>query len=105
MPRSATIPRSFKKRPEHAAALDRVKAWTRERFKLPADATIFVAEVSCALPGCPPRETVVAFWTDSDTRHQFKVFKPVAAVVLADLPPVWLKNALVVDESVGWECC
>jgi nitrate reductase delta subunit len=96
---------SFEKRPEYIAALDRVKAWTRERFKLPADTTIFVAEVSCALPGCPPRETVVAFWTDNDTRHQFKVFKPVAEVVLGDLPPVWLKTALVVDESVGWECC
>ena len=42
---------SFEKRPEYIAALDRVKAWTRERFKLPADTTIFVAEVSCALPG------------------------------------------------------
>jgi hypothetical protein len=96
---------SFEKRPEYIGAVDRVKAWTRERFKLTADATIFVAEVSCALPGCPPLETVVAFWSDNDTRHQFKVFKPVAQVVLADLPPVWLKNALVVDESVGWECC
>jgi nitrate reductase delta subunit len=96
---------SFEKRPDYLAALDRVKAWTRERFKLTADATIFVAEVSCALPGCPPRETVVAFWTDSDTRHQFKVFKPVVEVVLDDLPPVWLKNALVAVESIGWECC
>jgi hypothetical protein len=94
---------SFEKRPEHVAALDRVKAWTRERFKLPEDATIFVSEVSCALPGCPPRETVIAFWTDNDTRHQFKVFKPVAEVVVDDLPPAWLKNALV--EGIGWECC
>jgi nitrate reductase delta subunit len=64
--------RSFEKRPEYAAALDRVTAWTRERFKLPEDATIFVSEVTCALPGCPPRETVVAFWTGNDTRHQFR---------------------------------
>jgi nitrate reductase delta subunit len=96
---------SFEKRPEHVAALDRVKAWTRERFKLAEDATIFVSEVSCALPGCPPRETVIAFWADGDTRHQFKVFKPVAEVVAGDLPPTWMKPALVVDEGVGWECC
>jgi nitrate reductase delta subunit len=96
---------SFDKRLEYVAALDRVTAWTRERFKLPEDAAIFVSEVTCALPGCPPRETVVAFWTGSDTRHQFKVFKPVAEVVPDDLPPGWLKNALVVVEGFGWECC
>ena len=97
--------RSLEKHPEYAAALDRVTAWTRERFKLPEDATIFVSEVACALPGCPPRETVIAFWTGNDMRHQFKVFKPVADVVPDDLPPGWLKNALVVAEGVGWECC
>lgn len=97
--------RSLEKHPEYAAALDRVTAWTRERFKLPEDVTIFVSEVTCALPGCPPRETVVAFWTGNDTRHQFKVFKPVAEVVLDDIPPAWLKNALVVVEGCGWECC
>jgi hypothetical protein len=95
----------FEKRPGYVAALDRVKAWTRERFRLAEDATIFVAEVSCALPGCPPRETVIAFWTDNETRHQFKVFKPVVEVVADDLPPGWMKNALVVDEGAGWECC
>ncbi|MGA7487893.1 MAG: hypothetical protein WBW74_13275 [Xanthobacteraceae bacterium] len=97
--------RPLEKRPEYVAALDRVKAWTRERFELPADATIFVSEISCMLPGCPPRETVVAFWTGNGTRHQFKVFKPAVEVVLDDLPPAWLKNALVVVDGVGWECC
>lgn len=96
---------SFEKRPEHVAALDRVKVWTRERFKLAEDTTIFVSEVSCALPGCPPRETVIAFWTDGDARHQFKVFKPVVEVVVDDLPPAWMKGALVVVEGAGWECC
>jgi hypothetical protein len=96
---------TFDKRPEHVAALEQVKAWTRARFKLPDDATVFVSELSCALPGCPPRETVIAFWTEGDTRHQFKVFKPVAEVALDDLPPGWLKPALVVADDAGWECC
>src|SRR5439155_6631901 len=77
--------RSFHKRPEYLQALDRVKEWTRVRFKLPQDAAILVTEVACALPGCPPLETVVAFWTDADTRHHFKVFKPLAEVVADDL--------------------
>ena len=96
---------SFHKRPEHVAALDRVREWARARFKLPDDAAILVAEVSCAVPGCPPIETVVAFWTENETRHQFKLFKPVAAVVLDDLPPTWMKNALIAIEGSDLDCC
>ena len=89
---SSTMLRSSHKRPGYLQALDRVKERTRARFKLPQDAAILVTEVACALPGCPPLETVVAFWTDADTRHHFKVFKPVAEVVADDLPPAWLKK-------------
>lgn len=96
---------SFKKTPEQLLALDQVKEWTRLRFKLGEDAAILVAEIACALPGCPPIETVVAFWTDSDTRHHFKLFKPVAEVIEDDLPPTWMKDALAVSEDAGWECC
>ena len=105
MAESSTMLRSFHKRPDYLKALDRVKEWTRVRFKLPQDAAILVTEVACALPGCPPLETVVAFWTDADTRHHFKVFKPVAEVVADDLPPAWLKNALIAVEGEGLECC
>jgi nitrate reductase delta subunit len=48
---------------------------------------------------------VVAFWTENETRHQFKLFKPMADVVLDDLPPTWMKPALVAIEGVGFECC
>ena len=68
--------RSFDKRPEHVGALDRVKDWTRARVGLAEDATILVSEVVCGLPGCPPLETVVAFWTEGDTRHHFKASGP-----------------------------
>jgi hypothetical protein len=88
----------------HAAAADRVRAWTRERFALPEDAVIMVAEVVCAVPGCPPLETVIAFWIE-DTRHHFKVFKPVEEVAADDLPPAWLKRALADIEGIGCECC
>ena len=48
---------------------------------------------------------MIAFWTDTDRRHQFKVFKPVAEVVEDDLPPSWMKTALIVDEDGDFECC
>jgi hypothetical protein len=95
----------IKKSAGHRQALRQVKEWTRERFCLPDDAAILVTEIACGVPGCPPLETVIAFWTDADRRHHYKVFKPVAEVVEEDLPPSWMKNALVVDEMFGCECC
>jgi hypothetical protein len=65
------MPPSLKKAAVPRDALDRVKRWTRQRFDLPRDAPVFVSEVSCAVPGCPPLETVVAFWTEGDARHHF----------------------------------
>jgi len=81
---------------ESLAATDRLKTWTRERFGLDEDAVVFVAEISCGLPGCPPLETVVAFWSAPDVRHQFKFFKP--------LQPSWMKPAMIVDEE-DISCC
>jgi nitrate reductase delta subunit len=92
-----------KKNPGHTAALDRVREWVRARFAL-GDAAILVAEVACAVPGCPPIETVIAFWSD-ELRHHFKVFKPVADVTDDDLPPRWLKPALAVPEDFICDCC
>jgi hypothetical protein len=88
----------------HWQAIERVRAWVRERFTLDAEAAILVSEIACALPGCPPLETVVAFW-DGATRHHFKLFKPVEAVTPDDLPYAWMKESLVVAEGFGCECC
>jgi hypothetical protein len=97
--------RSLKKSPEHHEALVRVGEWTRERFRLPEAATILVTELTCGLPGCPPLETVVAFWTEDAKRHQFKIFRPVRDVVADDLPFAWLKDSLAVPEGFGCDCC
>jgi nitrate reductase delta subunit len=97
--------RSLTKSPEHREALRRVKDWTRARFGLAEEATILVTEIACAVPGCPPVDTVVAFWTEGDRRHHFKVFKPVAEVVEEDLPPRWMKDRLIEDEVFGCPCC
>jgi hypothetical protein len=93
-----------KKGPEHTAALDRVREWVRARFHLAEDTAILVAEVACAVPGCPPVETVIAFWSD-EKRHHFKVFKPVADVEADDLPPWWMKRALAVSDDFVCDCC
>ena len=100
---------SFSQPPVQAASFDRVAAWTRQRFSLAADAAVLVSELECASPGCPPLETVVAFWTDDAAnvlqRHHFKVFKPVAALQPEDLPFSWMKRALVLPDGQGCDCC
>lgn len=97
--------RSFRHSDAQLQALERVRGWTRERFALPDDAAILVSEVACALPGCPPLETVVAFWTAADRRHHFKLFKNAQAVVPEDLPYAWMNDALRVPDDASWECC
>ena len=96
---------TFKKSSDHLAALERVKQWTRVRFELSNEAVILVSEVKCTYPNCVPLETVVGFWTDSAAHHHFKLFKPVAEVVEEDLPPAWLKDALIVTEEYRCTCC
>jgi hypothetical protein len=95
----------FRPAPEQLKALDRLREWTRARFALPQDAAILVAELACAQPGCPPLETVVAFWTEGDTHHHFKLFKPAQAVIEDDLPPSWMKTALIVPDGFACDCC
>src|SRR5205085_5478234 len=95
---------TFQKSATHMQALERVRTWTRERFRLADDAPVFVSEVSCSLPGCPPLETVVGFWTDETRRHHFKIFKPVEDIVNEDIPPAWLRDALIVTEGAECSC-
>lgn len=90
---------------EYLSALRRLKGWTRERFDLPSGSPILVTEASCELPGFPPLETVTAFWSAPDVRHEFKVFKPVEEIEVDDLPPAWMKAAMIVDMEAGCSCC
>jgi nitrate reductase delta subunit len=96
---------SLRKNAAQLEALDRVRDWTRERFGLDGDAALLVTEVACSQPGCPPLETVVAFWTEGNRRHQFKVFKPAGEVTPADLPYAWMKDGLAAPEGFSCDCC
>ena len=102
---------TLRKSPEQLQALNRVEAWTRARFALHPEASILVSELACGLPGCPPLETVVAFWTSDaganaqPQRHCFKLFKPAREVSPDDLPYAWLKPALTVSEGYDYDCC
>jgi nitrate reductase molybdenum cofactor assembly chaperone NarJ/NarW len=92
------------KSPDRAGALARVPGWTKVRFALTDDETVMVSELACSVPGCPPIETHVVFWTAAG-RHHFKIFKPLAQVTEDDLPPAFVKNALVALEGFECDCC
>jgi hypothetical protein len=92
------------KSPDQAAAVARVRGWTKARFALTEDETLMVSELACRVPGCPPIETHVVFWTAAG-RHHFKIFKPVAHVTEDDLPPAFMKNALLALEGFECDCC
>jgi hypothetical protein len=96
---------SFKKSHDRLEAAQRVKQWTRERFKLGSDVTMLVSELESAVPGFPPLHTVVAFWTAERKHYHFRVFKPLEEVVEDDVPPAWYKEALAVTEGVQCDCC
>jgi hypothetical protein len=93
-----------RKNADHTASTDRVREWTRARFALTDSETVMVSELACGIPGCPPIETHVVFWTPAG-RHHFKIFKPLAQVSEDDLPPAFMKNALVALEGFECDCC
>lgn len=87
----------------HLQALERIAAWTRLRFALAEGDPVVITEEAGRLPGFPPRETLVTFWSEG-TRHHFRVFKPAAEVAEADLPPSWLKGSIAGD-GIDCDCC
>lgn len=90
--------------PENTS-IDRVESWTRHRFDLAVDAVVMVADVRCQVPGCPPIETIVAFWKSGGPRYRFKVFKSVSEVSEEDIPVKWLLPALEDVGDLGCDCC
>lgn len=94
-----------KNSPGRAEAMDRLKLWTRDRFGLPEEAPVMICELTCTTPGCPPLETLIAFWTETGERRHFKIFKELETVTVDDLPPAWLKDSLCSIEGEGFSCC
>ena len=89
----------------HLDAVERVKAWTRDRFNLAGDDLVMVTQVSSKLPGYPPLQTAVSFWPARGDRHHFTVFKSVGDVLEEDIPPAFMKDTLALSEGVACSCC
>jgi hypothetical protein len=57
----------------------------REELDLGEDDTVTISEVACALPGCPPVQTVVSVFPDHEEAFTLRVCKPVADVEAMDV--------------------
>lgn len=80
-----------------------IQDWTRARFKLGSGAPVLVAETPCRIPLCPPLSTAVAFWSEDGTRHQFRLYKPMAEVVYDDIG--WLMFEPGANSGTAFDCC
>jgi hypothetical protein len=102
---AGTVPDIFRRHAGRGKGVATLKRLTQERFRLPEDSVVMVAELACTVPGCPPVETVFAFWLEDGQRRQFKIFKPAAEITEADLPPWWMKDALILPDWIDCSCC
>ena len=89
----------------HLESVERLKDLTRLRFDLGLEDAVMVSESACEVPGGPPVQTIVAFWTADGARHRFRVFKPAIDVTEDDIPPAWLKASLAAEDTIGCACC
>lgn len=62
-----------------------VKQWARTAFQVEDGFSVFVTELRCHEPGCPPWETVVALVGEEGPPRQYKLHKPMADVTFDDL--------------------
>jgi nitrate reductase delta subunit len=87
------------------AAFERVAEATRRQFRLANNYPVRVEHLPATDPGFPPFETRITFWTGNSAQHRYRVFKGVDDVSSQDLPPWWMKDALIVDDFPHCDCC
>lgn len=57
----------------------------REELDLGEDDTLTISEVACALPGCPPVQTVISVFPDGEEAYALRVCKPIVDIEAMDV--------------------
>jgi len=70
-----------------------LKQWARDLLNLRADDIVTVSELSCALPDCPPRETVIVILSASGDIRQLSIHKALLEVDHDDIVRVIATNS------------
>lgn len=66
------------------------RGWTCAALALGESATVLVTELSCAEPGCPPREVVIAVFAPHAPRRQCRIHCALADLDEARVRAAWL---------------
>jgi hypothetical protein len=61
-----------------------VKQWTREALAFGDDTVVSVNEVACALPECPPKETIILVMGTERQTRQVSTHKPLIELDFID---------------------
>ncbi|WEX90094.1 hypothetical protein PZN02_005448 [Sinorhizobium garamanticum] len=61
-----------------------IKDWTRNALSLTDEGVVSVNELSCHLPGCPPKETAILVMQQGETR-QVSIHKAMSEVTKDDV--------------------
>jgi hypothetical protein len=86
-------------------ALRQIKQWTRTRFALGDDDLAIVTQEEVRLPGVPEKQTLIVFQCADGLKRHYRIFKPATEVREDDLPPAWMKDALITPEGFQCSCC
>lgn len=82
--------------------LERIENDLRKTYGVEDSQIVLVTEEPTRLPGGPKQMTTILFWIKED-RHKLRIFKPATEIMIADLPPMWVRGALL-DEGDA-DCC
>ena len=82
--------------------LERIERDLRATYGVEDSQIVLVTEEPTRLPGGPKQMTTILFWIGED-RHKLRIFKLASGITLADLPPIWVRGALLDDGDA--DCC
>lgn len=82
--------------------LERIERDLRATYGVEDSQIVLVTEEPTRLPGGPKQMTTILFWIGED-RHKLQIFKLASGITLADLPPIWVRGALLDDGDA--DCC
>lgn len=72
-------------KPSMAAARQQVESLIRSRLGCHEHDHVLVQELNCLEPGCPPKETMIAIFSDGKSPVQFRIHKALSDINLDDL--------------------
>ncbi|MBB3399344.1 MULTISPECIES: hypothetical protein [unclassified Rhizobium] len=84
--------------PAIVGAARAIKQWSRDAFRLGDADAVFVNELACSVPGCPPKETVIVIMSAGRSTRQISVHKAMVDVTEQDIAEActpWLSRSAV----------